>query len=174
MEVHTMRQIPLSQDQVALLDDEDYARLSQFHWCYRAERNRGPGYAIRHAKDGKKYRTSYLHREVMGPVPPGCEVVFKNGDRLDCRKENLAVVTKKEARQHHLRARSDSKSGVKGIKFNGRAGTWSVDVYRDGQVKRVGTFWTLQDAREGYQRALRLDNADLHAPAPERVERSVE
>jgi hypothetical protein len=168
-----MQQIPLSQDQIALVDDEDYARLSPFHWCYRAERNRGPGYAIRHVKDGGKYRTSYLHREVVGPVPPGHEVIFRNGDRLDCRRENLAVVTKEEARRHHLRARSNSRSGIKGIRFNRRARTWSVDVYRDGRAKRVGTFFLLQDAQEAYEGTLRLENPDLHA-APAVVERSVE
>lgn len=32
-----MQHIELSQNKVAVLDDEDFARSSQFHWCYRAE-----------------------------------------------------------------------------------------------------------------------------------------
>ena len=165
-----MQHIPLSQGQIALVDDDNFARVSQYHWCYRGERNSGQGYAIRHDKDGKKYRTVYLHREIMGPVPPEHEVIFRNGDRLDCRRENLRLVTKQEARQHHQRARSNSKSGIKGISYNRRPRTWSVDIYRDGQVWRVGTFFTLKDAQEAYDRALRRENPDLHT-APARVER---
>jgi hypothetical protein len=89
---------------------------------------------------------------------------------MDCRRENLSVVTKQEARQHHLRARSNSQSGIKGIKYNRRPGTWSVDIYRNGQARRVGTFLTLQDAKDAHQEALRRENPDLHA-GPERVER---
>jgi hypothetical protein len=165
-----MNQIPLSQGQLAFVDDEDFARVSPYHWCYRGERNGGPGYAIRHDKDGKTYRTVYLHREIMGPVPPGHEVIFLNGDRLDCRRENLRVVTKQEALRHHQRARSNSKSGIKGIKCNRGPRTWSVDIYRDGQAKRVGTFFSLKEAKEAHQKALERENPDLHT-APARVER---
>jgi len=45
-----------------LVDDEDFDHLSQFHWCYRSERNGGQGYAIRHVKAAGKYNTQYLHR----------------------------------------------------------------------------------------------------------------
>src|SRR5215467_14069297 len=166
-----MQHIPLSQGQIALVDDDDFAHVSQYHWCYRGERNSGQGYAIRHDKDGKKYRTVYLLREIMGLVPPEHEVIFRNGDRLDCRRENLRVVSKQEARQHHQRARSNSKSGIKGISYNQRPKTWSVNIYRDGQVWRVGTFFTLKDAQEAYDQALRRENPDLHT-APAKVGRS--
>jgi hypothetical protein len=164
-----MQRINLSQNKSVLLDDEDFARLSRLHWCYRGERNGGPGYAIAHVRDGKKYKTVYLHREVMGLVPPGHEVVFLNGDRLDCRRANLLVVTKLQARRHHLRARSDSQSGIKGIKFNRGANTWSVDIYRDGRSKRVGTFFTRKEAMDAYQERLRRENPVLFT-APDVVE----
>src|SRR5476651_1954549 len=119
-----MRQITLSQNQVALVDDEDFPLLSEFRWCYRAERDGKPGYAVRHRKVDGKDRLAYLHREIMNP-PAGQEVIFLNHDRLDCRKANLRSVTKEEARRHH-RVRSDSKSGVKGVRFNPDGETWSA------------------------------------------------
>src|SRR5262249_20745590 len=85
--------------------------------------------------------------------------------------ENLRVVSKQEARQHHRRARSNSKSGIKGITYNRRPRTWSVDVYRNGRARRVGTFLTLGEAQDAYQEALRRENPDLHT-APEVVERA--
>jgi hypothetical protein len=164
-----MQTILLSQNQVAVVDDQDFPQLAGFRWCYRAERNGKQGYAVRHVKVDGKDRLWYLHRQLMDPAP-GHEVIFLNGDRLDCRRGNLRVVTKREARQHHLQARSNSESGIKGISYNRRPGTWTVDIYRDGRAQRVGTFLTLQDAREAHQAALRRENPHLHT-APERVER---
>jgi hypothetical protein len=76
-----------------------------------------------------------------------------------------------EARQHHQRARSNSESGIKGITYNDGPGTYSVDFWRDGQAKRVGTFFTLTEAQEALQKRLLLDNPDLHS-APTRVDRN--
>src|SRR5262249_8675914 len=101
---------------------------------------------VRHAKVNGKDRLLYLHRQLMGPQE-GQEVLFRNHDTLDCRRENLRVVSKQEARQHHRRARSNSRSGVKGITYNRRPRPWSVDVYRNGRARRVGTFLTLKEPR---------------------------
>ena len=90
-----MRAIQLSQDRLAIVDDEDYPLLSEFRWCYRAERNGRQGYAVRHCKVDGKDRLCYLHRQIL-PAPPDHEVIFLNHDRLDCRRENLKVVTKKK------------------------------------------------------------------------------
>jgi hypothetical protein len=104
--------------------------------------------------------------------PIGHEVIFKNHDRLDCRRENLAVVTKEEARRHH-RVRRDSGSGIKGVRFNPDGGTWSAYVYRFGHCYNVGTYNTQNEAIRAYEAELRRENPELHA-APDRVERLVE
>jgi hypothetical protein len=164
-----MRQILLSQGQVALVDDQDFSLLSDFRWCYRAERDGRQGYAVRHRKTDGKDRLCYLHREVL-PAPEGHETIFLNHDRLDCRRENLKVVTKEEARRHH-RVRSDSRSGVKGVRFNPDGGTWTAVTYRHGRCYHVGTYYTREQAEAAYEAELRKENPDLHT-APERVDRS--
>jgi len=100
---------------------------------------------------------------------PGHEVIFLNHDRLDCRRENLRVVTKEEARRHH-RVRPDSKSGIKGVRYNAESETWSACVYRDGHCYRVGTFPSQEAAVTAYEQELRRENPDLPT-APSRVER---
>jgi hypothetical protein len=75
-----MKQIQLSQNQVALVDDADFPLLSDFKWAYRAERNGNQGYAVRHWKVDGKDRLRYLHRQIMDP-PPGMEVIFLNYNR---------------------------------------------------------------------------------------------
>jgi hypothetical protein len=163
-----MREIPLSQGQAVLVDDGDYPLLSEVRWCYRPERDGRQGYAVRHAKVEGKDRLAYLHREIVQP-PAGMEVIFLNHDRLDCRRENLRVVSKQEARQHH-RVRRDSQSGVKGVRYNAGSESWSAYVYRHGNFYHVGTFATQHDAEQAYEAELRKENPDLHV-APARVER---
>jgi hypothetical protein len=163
-----MREIPLSQSQVVLVDDADYPLLSDFKWCYRSERDGRQGYAVRHVKVEGKDRLAYLHREIMQP-PEGMEVSYLNHDRLDCRRENLRVVSKQEARQHH-RVRRDSQSGVKGVRYNPESETWSAYVYRHGNAYHVGTFPYQHQAERAYEEELRKENPDLHK-APARVER---
>jgi hypothetical protein len=164
-----MREIPLSQGRVAIVDDQDYPLLSEFRWCYRAERNGNLGYAVRHTRADGKDRLCYLHRQIMQPGE-GQEVIFFNHDRLDCRRENLRVVSKEEARRHH-RVRSDSKSGVKGVRYNPENDSWSAYVYRNGHAYHVGTYFTPEQASAAYEDALRRENPDLHT-APMVVDRS--
>jgi hypothetical protein len=152
MEVPTMPQIPLSQNKFAIVDEEDYPIFSEFRWCYRAERNHGPGCAVRHVKKPNgKDTLSYLHREVMGS-PPDKEVIFLNHDRLDCRKANLKIVSKQEANWHH-RARKDSESGLKGLKYNSSARKWYAFITRHGEFHHLGAFETLAAAKDAYKSA---------------------
>jgi hypothetical protein len=101
--------------------------------------------------------------------PEGHEVIFLNHDRLDCRRENLRVVTTEESRRHH-RARSDSKSGAKGVRYNPEFGTWSADVYRHGHGYRIGTYYSKEAAVAAYEAELKRENPDLHT-APKTVDR---
>ncbi len=164
-----MKEIELSQGEVAIVDDADYPLVADFKWCYRAERDGRQGYAVRHKKIDGKPKMCYLHREIM-PAPPGHEVIFLNHDRLDCRRENLKVMTKQEARQHH-RVRRDSKSGVKGVRCNLDTGMWSAYVCRNGRYHSVGTYYTREAAREAYEAALDRESPELHR-APKKVERT--
>jgi hypothetical protein len=164
-----MMQIPLTQGEVALVDDADYPLLSEFCWCYRPERNGRQGYAVRHRQVNGKDRLCYLHREIL-PAPEGHETIFLNHDRLDCRRENLKVVSKEEARRHH-RVRSDSKSGIKGVRYNPENDTWSAYVYRHRHCYHVGTYPTQEQAVAAYESELARENPGLHT-APARAERT--
>jgi hypothetical protein len=71
---------------------------------------------------------------------PGQEVIFLNHDRLDCRRENLRVVSKEDARRHH-RVRRDSKSGVKGVRYNAGTDSWSAYVQRGRLASLLAGTW---------------------------------
>ncbi len=69
---------------VALVDVEDYLRLSQHNW--RLGTN---GYVLRFRTiAGRRHRIA-LQREVLGE--PGGMIRFINGNHLDCRRANLRL-----------------------------------------------------------------------------------
>lgn len=151
-----MKQIQLSQGMVAVVDDDDFERLSGFRWFYRGERNENLGYAMRHGRKTDRTKTIYLHREIANP-PPGHEVVFVNHDRLDCRKRNLLVLTKTEALKHH-RTRSVNTTREAGVHRNAETGTWSAYICRSGQYYHVGTYPYKVQAEHFYQKAVAQEN----------------
>ena len=90
-----MREIPLTKNKVAVVDDEDYERIAQFKWhsvCMGLYRK--IWYAVRDARDGEQMEIEriYMHREIMGATP-GVEIDHRNGDGLDNRKQNLRPAT---------------------------------------------------------------------------------
>lgn len=97
-----MREIELTQGKVALVDEEDYARVSSYKWCYSVDGRGATGYALRWTRRGEKLRWKSqkirLHHYVLDraphELPPGTIVEHKNQDSLDCRKSNLWLVNK--------------------------------------------------------------------------------
>src|ERR1700722_410220 len=163
-----MQKIPLSQGKFVLVDDEDYPLISEFKWCYRGNKDGTQGYAVRHRKVNGKDHLLYLHRNLMEPGKDQ-ETIFLNHDRLDCRRDNLLVVSHEEARQHH-RVRRDSKSGIKGVRHNPESDTYSAIVYRHGHCYTLGNYGTAEAASAKYEAELKKENPGLHK-APQPVER---
>ena len=87
-----MREIPLTQDKVALIDDEDYERIAAHKWC--AIRDRSQWYAARNTQRDGRNTTVRMHREILGlSLGDGMETDHRNGDGLDNRRDNLRVAT---------------------------------------------------------------------------------
>jgi hypothetical protein len=83
-----MRLIPLTQGKYAQVDDEDYPALIGFNW--QAAHQDGRWYAVRQeTRNGKRYNVR-LHREVI-VAPPYTPVLFKDGDSLNCQRDNLSL-----------------------------------------------------------------------------------
>ena len=147
-----MQEIPLSQGRVARVDDEDYDRLSLSCWSFRRERGGWDGYAVRSRKgsDAKEY----LHRVVVGPVPPGHRVVFLDGDKLNCTRVNLRAVTAAQARLRH-RLRRDSVCRYEGVSYHPATRRWAAAIRAGGRAVPLGLFATDGEAARAYDDAAR-------------------
>jgi len=94
-----MKEIPLTQGKVALVDDELYPQLSLLHWCaLRVGPNRW--YAVTSLPNSNA--NQYMHRRIVPDA--GSEFVHHvNGNPLDNRRENLVAISSREhSRLHNL------------------------------------------------------------------------
>lgn len=91
-----MRLLPLAGCKyVAIVDVLDYRRCNRYSWHVHFSKGtkRRPGQPYARANiNGKKI---YLHRFVMN-APEFMHVDHKNHQTLDCRRENLEIVTHAE------------------------------------------------------------------------------
>lgn len=103
-----MKEIELTQGQVAIVDDEDYEYLSSWKWYARKRRN--TYYAL--TSIYKPRKTLFMHRVILRATD-GFMVDHKNGNGLDNRKENIRLCT--NAQNQHNRFFRKGKFGYKGI-----------------------------------------------------------
>lgn len=83
---------------------------------------------------------AYVHGEW-----PADEVDHINGDRQDNRICNLRVVTKQENMRNQKR-RYDNRSGVTGVDFREKTGSWRARIRAGGKLKALGHFDTWEAA----------------------------
>lgn len=81
------------------LDDEDWERLHNYKWNIKKT---GLGsYVARTKRIGNKFKTIYMHREIMN-ASNNMEVHHRNNNPYDNMKENLEELPKIGHSFHHL------------------------------------------------------------------------
>ena len=79
---------------VALVDDEDFEKISAHNWYASYSPNIKKYYAQRQISDGEQDQKSVRMHRVLTGAKAKDRVVHLNGDTLDNRRENLRVVEK--------------------------------------------------------------------------------
>ena len=122
-----MREIPLTQGRVALVDDEDYERVIQHSWCVVR------GYV----QTSLKNRHIYLHRYIMH-AQKGTEVDHRNQNTLDCRKSNLRICTRSQNSMNLAPNKHTSK--YKGVCWSVSHQKWHAEITIQQVKKHLGYF----------------------------------
>jgi hypothetical protein len=134
-----MKQIPLTRNKVALVDDMDYERVSQISWRAQHSSTQSTWYAI---KSGNQWES--MHRFIMD-CPRDKEVDHINHDGLDNRRENLRIVTKSQ--------NAHNRRNVLGYSYIGYRKKWKAKIMIDGRSKFLGYFNTEGEAAQAYATA---------------------
>ena len=125
---------------MALIDDEDLARVEQLTWRVRED-----GYVQRTWIENGRTCHELLHRFVMNAAED--EVVdHEHGDRWDCRKENLRIATLSQNAAN--RPTTSKERAWKGICPHGNR--WKARIKLEGQSVYLGSFQTPEEAAYAY------------------------
>jgi hypothetical protein len=141
-----MKEIKLTQEKVALVDDEDFEYLSSFKWF--AHKSFNTYYAVTTKK------TIGMHHFIIGKPPKGLVTDHIDGDGLNNQKSNLRHVSVRENGQNlHIQKTS---------KYTGatlhRGGKWMSQITINGKSKYLGLFDKEELAHLAYKKALVLLN----------------
>lgn len=133
--------IPLTKGRFAIVDSEDFEWLNQWKWQF------DHGYATRRQWiAGGKGRgiKIYLHRLIMNN-PINDRVDHIDGNRLDCRRENLRICTHSQNLMNRGK-NSNNTSGFKNIIFDKARNKWKVGIKINYKSHYLGRFKDIKDA----------------------------
>ena len=145
-----MKEIPLTQGKVAIVDDEDFEWLSEFKWhAHRKHRQlSGPQWYARRGRSGPQ-----MHRMIMGVTDPKVPVDHRDGDGLNDQRSNLRLSTPGQ-NACNKKSRGGS-SQYKGVYWHKRNNKWRSAVMIDRHEKHLGYFEDEIEAAKAYDRAAR-------------------
>lgn len=132
------KEISVSKGNIALIDDEDYERISKHKWTIHNN-----GYARRNTFG----KTIYLHREIMNCLGTDKSIDHINRNKLDNRKSNLRICTHQE-NQWNKTYVGKNKTGFTGVTKKG--GKWRAKCKFMGMERHIGLFNTPEEANTAY------------------------
>jgi len=141
-----MKEIPLTQGKIAIVDDSDYQSLSKHKWY--AHHHRNTFYARRKEIGGKAIE---MHHAIIGKPLPGKVTDHYDGNGLNNRRDNLRYVTIRENSQnrHHPK-----ESRFPGVALHKQSGLWMAQIVINGTKRYLGIRKNEEDAAFLYRNAI--------------------
>lgn len=150
-------EIPLTKGKVAIVDDCD-AHLKGWRWLARYSPIDKQWYAGRRQWAPELYKNLHvvLPTAILGhPLDRTLQICHVNGDGLDCRRENLQVVTPRK-KLWNTRPRREGRTSSKfvGVYWHKPKRRWRAIIRIGGVRKNLGSFAEEADAGAAYQAAV--------------------
>jgi len=142
-----MKEVNLTQDKKALIDDEDFDKVKKYSWFYLSS-----GYAAASVQTEKGPTTILMHN-IVNPPPPGLINHHKDENGLNNTKNNLQFVT--HSTNHLLQGLiASNTSGYKGVTYHKKNRKWVAHIRINRRLNYLGSFKTAQEAALAYKAAL--------------------
>lgn len=144
------KEIPLTKDKVAIVDDEDYEYLMQWKWGGHER-----GYAQRYGKRSREGRKVVLmHRVIVermrgAPIPEGLQVDHIDRDTSNNQRGNLRLATIQENARNRA-GRQNTISQYKGVAWHKHKRKWIASIKDHGKSQHLGYFASEEEAGRAY------------------------
>ena len=140
--------IPTTRGLFALIDGEDYERLSKYKWF--AVKGRNTFYAARITSYKLGGKTILMHREILGlKAGDGKQIDHINHYGLDNRKTNIRPCTHQEQQRNRLPQKNCS-SKYKGVCWHKENKRWIAQIKHKERLIYLGSFNDETEAAEVY------------------------
>ena len=150
---YAFRKIPLTQGQYAIVDPDDYPRLSKYKWRICKTKGKNVLYAERSTRlPNGKYSRVLMHRQLIH-VPEGFVIDHINRNGLDNRKANLRPAT--IAQNAWNSRKRKNRFGYKGVWFAKDKGKFRAAVWHNNKREYLGYFNSPRQAAKVYDHAAR-------------------
>ena len=141
----SIKLIPLTKGQNAIVDIADYDFLMQWNWCASWSETTRSFYAKR--KNADTGKMVYMHRALVGNSHD--EVDHRNRNTLDNRRENLRGCDGSPNRQNSPKRRTNT-SGYKGVSWCKERALWVAHIQVNEKSFYLGGYHSKEDAYEAY------------------------
>lgn len=152
--MNKLKEICLTRGDVALVDDEDYDRVSQYKW--HSNPHGRTTYAQRTDRSGDQRTTELLHRFILRTSAEDL-VDHIDGDGLNNTRSNLRLATHSQNMKNRRKHRNN-KSGYTGVHWNKTNQRWRARIKAEGKSIHLGYFVDAEEAAQARDRAA----AELH------------
>jgi hypothetical protein len=143
----SIRHIPLTRGMFAIVDVEDYVRLSQWNWYAARIRKTNIFYAARFTSVAEGRRMIFMHRELVPSELP--ETDHRNRNTLDNRKQNLSPCQRGDNQANRGKDKRNT-SGYKGVSWSKSNEKWQAQTSVGGKNVHLGFRDKPEDAYKLY------------------------
>ena len=145
-----MREISLTQEKVALVDDEDFEELNQVNWY--ANKIGKTYYAGRNISFiNGKHITTLMHLNILEKLN-GLQIDHIDGNGLNNQRGNLRLVTTRQNGQN--RKNQIKTSQYPGVHWAKKSNKWRAMIRINGAKKHLGCFILEATAFDAYRKAV--------------------
>lgn len=151
--------ITLTQGKIAVIDAIDAPLVADRNWC--AARDRNTFYAVSSTtlQEAGEIRRLSLHRVLLG-AGPDIEVDHRDGDGLNCRRENLREATHAQNMANRAKQRNSS-TGFTGVCWHARTGKWQASIKVNGKNRYLGLYLTPEEAHAAHVEAAKQHHGEF-------------
>lgn len=139
--------IPLSRNQIALIDKEDLKKIKDYGWYARFDRIGKTFYAIT-----RTHGTNIIMHRLILDADDSTVIDHADHNGLNNRKSNIRICTQSQNCMNK-KTQSNNSSGYKGVSFHKRKNKYQATIMINRKQIYLGSFNTAIEASEVYQAA---------------------